>query len=73
VLKEALGKALGAGLRLRFERITVHLEGRPDAPAIRFDAPREHEPLLPAGIGAMLGRVGALCVASVAIRPAAPP
>jgi len=70
VLKEALSKALGAGLRLRFEQITVHVGGRGQggAPSVRFDAPLLRSPVT-GEISARLARVGDMCVASVAIRP----
>lgn len=71
VLKEALSKALGAGLRLRFERITVHiatgvLEG---ATSVCFDAPLLRDSLLHRNVSTSLGRAGAVCVASVIIQP----
>jgi phosphopantetheinyl transferase len=73
VLKEALSKALGAGLRLRFERLTFHVEagGPGGAPQVRFEAPA-----LPiaGAMTARLARVGAMCVARVALGPPeAPP
>ncbi len=73
-LKEALSKALGAGLRLPFERVTIHIGGGGgwvDAPAVRFETPLVHELPFPGEISARLGRVGAICVASVALRPSA--
>jgi phosphopantetheinyl transferase (holo-ACP synthase) len=70
VLKEALSKALGTGLRLRFERVTVHVGGVPGGtPMIRFETPLVREPPIAGPIRARLTRVGAMCVALVMIRP----
>jgi phosphopantetheinyl transferase len=70
VLKEALSKALGTGLRLRFERVTVHVGGVPGGPPmIRFEAPLVREPPIAGPIHARLARVGAMCVALVTIPP----
>ncbi len=71
VLKEALSKALGAGLRLRFERITVHVAdgGAGRAASVRFEAPWLRDSLLPHKVRTRLGRVGGICVASVTIQP----
>jgi phosphopantetheinyl transferase len=76
VLKEALSKALGTGLRLRFQRVTVHVDGRGHGgtPSVRFDAPGLHDSPntgIRGKIRARLARVGGLCVASVTIQPVA--
>jgi len=75
VAKEALSKAIGAGLRLRFERITVHVDDRGggEAPSVRFEPPIVHDTPITGAIRARLARVGALCVAWVTIRPGAAP
>jgi phosphopantetheinyl transferase len=73
VLKEALSKALGTGLRLPFERVTIHIGdgARAHTPSVRFETPLVHELPFPGEISARLGRIGGICVASVALRPAA--
>jgi phosphopantetheinyl transferase len=71
VLKEALSKALGEGLRLRFPRITVRIDGGDPggAPSVRFEAERLRDAPIAGEIRARLARVGGMCVASVVIRP----
>lgn len=70
-LKEALSKALGAGLRLRFERVTVHIAtgGWRGATSVCIDAPLLRDSFLPCKVSTKLGRVGAICVAAVIIQP----
>jgi phosphopantetheinyl transferase len=70
VLKEALSKALGTGLRLRFERVTVHIaDGETGREAsVRFDAPWLRDSLSPGNVYTRLGRIGGICVASVTIQ-----
>lgn len=70
VLKEALSKALGEGLRLRFDRVTVHVAdgGAGGAASVRFEAPWLRDSLSSSRVQTRLGRVGRFCVASVTIQ-----
>jgi phosphopantetheine--protein transferase-like protein len=70
VLKEALSKALGAGLRLPFDRITVVVDqhDRPRPPWFRLEySPRTFS--IDGELNASLARVGGVLAAMISISP----
>lgn len=70
VLKEALAKALGTGLRLHLEQVTVHLhEPRPGEAT--FELHGLHAPRIRGEVDARVACLGGTCIASVVIRPPA--